>query len=146
MICRGSFFHVIDNSGAIQVKCIHHYGSFKQRFIRIGDVLLVVVKNVRTSQYVATKTKKELETPRPTKPGMKKDPIKKGEILFGLVTHIRDLQQTKSNFTIKFFQVSVVLLKKTNKTLVGTRILGSLPKSLRSTSYMRILTLSSGLC
>ncbi len=146
MFGRGRLFSVVDNTGVNLVKCIHHYGGFQQRRIRLGDLLLVVVKQVKTAQYTSTISKKDLEQQRKNKLKNQEIPFKKGEILFGLVVYIRDEYRLQNHFTIKFFCMSVILIKYPNKAIAGTRIFGSLSKSFRSTNYMKVLSISAGVC
>jgi len=138
MVCVGSFLRVIDNSGVKQVKCIKIFGGFKQRRASIGDLLLVSVKKIRI-YYIK-------DHPKAPKDKRKKTTVNKGDILFGLIVHTKFKSPVSSSFfTIKFFNVSVILLNL-DKELMGTRIFGPLPKFFRATRYMRVLTLSTGRC
>ena len=57
------------------------------------------------------------------------------------------VKQKKNLFSgdsLKFFENSVVLLNKQNK-FIGTRVFGSVPKFLRYTKFLKVISLSSGI-
>lgn len=124
MIQKGTFLKVIDNSGAKNVCCIRIVSNKKYRYAYTGDILLVSVKNLRAKRRFASK-------------------VKKGQLMRALVVRTKTKNSYFSGDNLRFFENSVVLLKKNNK-LVGTRIFGLLPRSLRYSQYMRLLALCAG--
>lgn len=124
MIQVGTILNVIDNSGAKKVSCIKISKGYKKRYAKIGDIVVVSVKSIRKKRKRFVKANK-------------------GEIYKALVVKTLKFKNSFSNYSIRFFENSVVLLNKKNK-LVGTRIFGSLPNFLRKTKYMRLLSLCSG--
>jgi large subunit ribosomal protein L14 len=125
MIQKGTFLKVIDNSGAKNVCCIRIVSNQKYRYAYTGDILLVSVKKLRAKRRFASK-------------------VKKGQLIRALVVRTKKKTSYFSGDNLSFFENSVVLLKKNNK-LIGTRIFGLLPRSLRYSQYMRLLALCAGI-
>lgn len=125
MIQGGSILNVIDNSGARKVICIKVSSGYKRRYARVGDIIVVSVKSLRTKRKATSKTKK-------------------GEIYKALVVRTLTKEKQFSGESVSFFENSVVLLNKQNK-LIGTRVFGSITGNFRYTKYLRLISLSSGL-
>jgi large subunit ribosomal protein L14 len=125
MIQVGTFLNVVDNSGAKEVCCIRVLGGYRRRYASIGDVIVVSVKQLRKKRRLFSK-------------------VKKGEVCKALIVRTKIGLKYSSSDCLQFTTNSVVLLSRQNK-LIGTRIFGSLPKQLRYTQYMRVISLSAGL-
>jgi len=125
MIQAGTFLNVIDNSGAKNVSCIKVLSGYRRRYAKIGDLIVVSVKNLRAKRRSTSK-------------------IKKGEISKAVVVRTKSTTKSYSGEQINFFENSVVLLNNQKKP-IATRIFGSLPKTFRYTKYLRLVSLSSGL-
>jgi large subunit ribosomal protein L14 len=125
MIQKGTFLKVIDNSGAKNVCCIRIVSNQKYRYAYTGDILLVSVKKLRAKRRFASK-------------------VKKGQLVRALVVRTKKKNSYFSGDNLSFFENSVILFKKNNK-LIGTRIFGLLPRSLRYSQYMRLLALCAGI-
>lgn len=123
MIQVGTHLKNIDNSGAKIVTCIGCLDGYKQRYAMFGDIITVSVQKLRKRRRTLVK-------------------VKKGQVLQALIIRTKKALSKASN--LFFFENSVVLLSK-QKKLVGTRIFGSLPKSLRLSKYLRITFLARGL-
>jgi large subunit ribosomal protein L14 len=124
MIQSGTFLNVIDNSGAKKAYCIKILNTgYKQRYAKIGNLVLVSIKTVKYSKNIK---------------------VKKGEICKALIVRAKQKCYTNSSHYKKFSKNDIVLINKKNK-LLGTRIFGTLPKILKSTRYNKILFLCSGL-
>jgi large subunit ribosomal protein L14 len=126
MIQIGTFIKVIDNSGAKLVYCIRFRSGFQKRRATIGDIIIVVVKFLRAKRRAYTK-------------------VKQGAIVHALVIQTKKGLKTTAGDHVFFLGSAVILLSRSNK-LIGTRIFGVLPKQLRFTRFMRVLSLSSGSC
>ncbi len=124
MIQVGTVLNVSDNSGARKVYCIRVLNGSRKKYARLGNLILVVVKSLRKKRKSLSK-------------------VKKGDIFRALVVRTRMKSISKFSDSFSFLENSVVLLTGQNK-FVGTRILGSLPKNFRITSYMRLLSLCGG--
>jgi|TARA_B110000967_G_scaffold188864_1_gene212067 large subunit ribosomal protein L14 len=125
MIQNGTYLNVIDNSGAKKVYCIQVKGGYKKRYARIGDIITVSVKMLRTKRRATSK-------------------VKKGEVLKALIVRTKCGLKDYSNKSISFFENSVILLNNNNRP-IGTRIFGILPKFFRYTKHLKIASLSAGL-
>ena len=124
MIQVGTVLNVSDNSGARKVYCIRVLNGSRKKYARLGNLILVVVKSLRKKRKSLSK-------------------VKKGDIFCALIVRTRMKSISKISDSFSFLENSVVLLTGQNK-FVGTRILGSLPKNFRITSYMRLLSLCGG--
>lgn len=121
MVQVGTILNVVDNCGAKKAYCIR---VVNKTSASIGDLVLVVIKTLRKKRKISSK-------------------VKKGDLYFALIvrTKIQKLHAFSDSFY--FLENSIVLLNKQHKIL-STRIFGCLPKSFRSTKYMKILALSGG--
>ena len=127
MIQSGTLLKIIDNTGAKTALCIKVGVGYKRRYAFSGDVVLVSVKSLRKKRREFIK-------------------IKKGDIYKALLLRVIS---PKSYFFGDFFSTvyfpSAVLLSKHNK-VVGTRIFGSISKDFRFTKFLKVISLSSGIC
>jgi large subunit ribosomal protein L14 len=124
MIQVGTSLKVIDNSGAREVGCIGVLAGYRQRYAYTGDVVTVSVKKLRTRRRSFSK-------------------VKKGDVLKALLVRVKNPLKTKHG-ALSFFENSVVLINQQGK-LIGTRVFGALPKYLRYTKHMRLVSLAAGL-
>lgn len=124
MIQVGTVLNVSDNSGARKVYCIRVLNGSRKKYARLGNLILVVVKSLRKKRKSLSK-------------------VKKGDIFCALIVRTKMKSISKFSDSFSFLENSVVLLTGQNK-FVGTRVLGSLPKNFRITSYMRLLSLCGG--
>ena len=126
MIQKGTFLNISDNSGAKKVCCVHIYKN-KKKIAKIGDLILVSVKSLRSKKRSKSK-------------------VKKGELYKALIIRTKCFENKSqlSFCSTSFFENSVILLDKKYK-LVGTRIIGPASKYFKSTKYSRIISISSSL-
>lgn len=124
MVQKGTVLSVSDNSGAKTVICINNSKGFKKRTNRIGDIILVSVKSL--------KSKRKLNST-----------LTKGNIHKAVIIRTKNQYSTFYGQNSKFLQNSVILISKQNKFLFS-RIFGAIPKIFRYTKFMRIITLASG--
>jgi large subunit ribosomal protein L14 len=124
MIQKGTYFKVVDNSGAKKACCIHVSGGYRKRYGKTGDVIVVSIKSLRAKRREVSK-------------------IKKGDVLKALIVKTKVFKPSYSQECVSFFENSVVLLNNQNK-LIGTRVFGPIEKTFRYTKYLRILSLASG--
>lgn len=125
MIQVGTILKVTDNSGAKIVCCIKVLCGFQRRYARLGDVILISVKELRAKRKAFSK-------------------VKKGEIYHALITRTKSLKKAKYGDTILFDENAVILLNKQNK-LIGTRVFGGIYKYFRYTKYLKFLFLAKGI-
>jgi large subunit ribosomal protein L14 len=118
MIQQESRLRVADNSGAKEVLCIRVLGGTRKRYARIGDKIIVTVKDALPSGN-----------------------IKKGTVTKAVVVRTKKETRRPDGSYIRFDDNAVVLLTATEE-LRGTRIFGPVPRELRDKQYMKIVSLA----
>jgi large subunit ribosomal protein L14 len=118
MIQLRTVLDVADNSGAKKVQCIKVLGGSGRRYARIGDIIVVAV--------------------READPG---STVKKGEVKKAVVVRTRKEIRRPNGTYIKFDANSAVLIGDSREPL-GTRIFGPVARELRAKRFMRILSLA----
>jgi len=118
MIQTESVLQVADNSGARRVTCIKVLGGSKRRYARIGDLIVVAVKEAM--------------------PGGK---VKKGEVQRAVVVRTAKEFRRADGSSIRFDENAAVLLTKQGEPM-GTRIFGPVTRELRGKGYMKIISLA----
>ncbi len=118
MIQTESVLEVADNSGAKRVKCIKVLGGSKRKYARVGDIIVVSVKDAAPNGKV-----------------------KKGQIARAVVVRTRKEVRRVDGSYIRFDSNSAVLINKENEP-VGTRIFGPIARELRAKRFMRIVVLA----
>jgi len=118
MIQQESRLTVADNSGAKEVLCIRVLGGTGKRYARIGDQIVVAVKNAIPSGTV-----------------------KKGAVVKAVVVRTKKETRRNDGSYIRFEDNAVVLLNATGE-MVGTRIFGPVARELREKQFMKIVSLA----
>ncbi len=119
MIQMQTNMDVADNSGAKRVQCIKVIGGSKRRYARVGDVVVVSVKDA-----------------------IPRGRVKKGEVRRAVVVRTSKEMSRPSGEHIRFDSNACVLIGN-NGEPVGTRIFGPVPRELRAKNYMKIISLAS---
>ena len=118
MIQQESRLNVADNSGAKQVLCIRVLGGSGRRYARIGDRIVVSVKNAI--------------------PGGN---VKKGDVSKAVVVRTKKEYRRSDGSYIRFDENAAVLLNDSDEPR-GTRIFGPVARELRDRQFMRIVSLA----
>ncbi|HEY0965052.1 MAG TPA: 50S ribosomal protein L14 [Candidatus Saccharimonadales bacterium] len=118
MIQQESRLKVTDNSGAKEVLCIRVLGGTKRRYARVGDIIVVTVKDALPSGNV-----------------------KKKSVQKAVVVRTRDQIQRKDGSTITFDDNACVIIND-DKTPKATRVFGPVPRELRDQGYAKIISLA----
>jgi len=118
MIQMQSTLNAADNSGARRVMCIKVLGGSKRRYARIGDVIKVTVKDA-----------------------IPRGRVKKGEIYNAVVVRTRKGVRRPDGSLIRFDGNAAVLLNARLEP-IGTRIFGPVTRELRTTRFMKIISLA----
>jgi len=118
MIQNESVLDVADNSGARKVACIKVLGGSKRRYARIGDVIVVAVKDA-----------------------MPNGKVRKGEVAQAVVVRTAKEFRRPDGSSIRFDDNAAVLLTKQGEP-IGTRIFGPVTRELRAKGYMKIISLA----
>ena len=118
MIQHMSRLDVADNSGAKRVMCIKVLGGSRRRYARLGDIIVVSVKEAAPDGTV-----------------------KKGAKAKAVVVRTRQEQRRQDGSYIRFDNNAVVLITP-DKEPVGTRIFGPVARELRWKEFMKIASLA----
>ncbi len=118
MIQAETVLSVADNSGARRIMCIKVLGGSKRRYARIGDVIKVTVKDA-----------------------IPRGRVKKGEIYNAVVVRTRHGVRRPDGSAIRFDGNAAVLLNARMEP-IGTRIFGPVTRELRTSRFMKIISLA----
>ena len=118
MIQTESRLKVADNSGAKEVLCIRVLGGTRKRYARIGDTIVVTVKDAVPAGNA-----------------------KKGTVSKAVVVRTKKETRRADGSYIRFDDNAVVLLNATGE-MRGTRIFGPVARELREKSFMKIVSLA----
>ncbi len=118
MIQSETVLTVADNSGARKVLCIRVLGGSRRRYARIGDIIVVTVKEA-----------------------IPHSKVKKGDVMRAVVVRTRKELQRPDDTTVRFDENSAVLLSNSGEP-IGTRIFGPVARELRARGYMKIISLA----
>ncbi len=118
MIQLRSTLEVADNSGAKRVQCVKVLGGSRRRYARLGDVVVVSVKEALPDSN-----------------------IKKGSVTKAVVVRTKKETRRPDGSYIRFDQNAVVLINAAGEP-VGTRIFGPVARELRWREYMKIISLA----
>jgi large subunit ribosomal protein L14 len=109
---------VADNSGARIAECIRVHGGSSRKYARVGDIIMVAVKQVT--------------------PGA---PIQKGQMSRAVVVRqTQPLRRPDGSF-IRFDENACVLIGDQQNPR-GTRVFGPVARELREREFMRIVSLA----
>ena len=118
MIQAETILNVADNSGATKVKCIKVLGSSKKRYGRVGELIVVAVKEAKPNGNVKRKAVERAVVVRVTKEVPRKD-----------------------GSYIKFDENAVVIVNKDGNPK-GSRVFGPIGRELRDKGYQKIISLA----
>ena len=118
MIQMQTVLDAADNSGARRVQCIKVLGGSKRRYAGVGDVIKVSVKDA-----------------------IPRGKVKKGEVYSAVVVRTRKGVRRKDGSLIRFDGNAAVLLNARLEP-IGTRIFGPVTRELRTSQFMKIISLA----
>ena len=118
MIREQTKLEVADNSGARKVECIRVLGGSRKRTAKVGDIIVVTVKEAIPDRRV-----------------------KKGEVHKAVVVRTSKGVRRNDGTEIRFDTNAAVILNN-NLEPVGTRIFGPVVRELRSKNFMKIVSLA----
>ncbi len=119
MIQHRTILKSADNTGARRIQCIKVIGGYKKRYARLGDVIVVSIKEAKPHSMV-----------------------KKGEVAYGVI--VRTAKETRRNdgSYIRFDDNAVVLVDKKSLEPKGTRIFGPVARELRKKGFNKVISLA----
>ena len=118
MIQMQSNLDVADNSGARRVMCIKVLGGAKRKYARIGDLIVVSVKDA-----------------------IPRGRVKKGDVLKAVVVRTAKDIRRADGTVIRFDRNAAVLVNNSHEP-IGTRIFGPVTRELRAKNHMKIVSLA----
>jgi len=118
MIQEETDLTVADNSGARRVRCFRVLGGSKRRYARLGDVVVVAVKDAI--------------------PG---GTVKKSDVCKAVVVRTKAETRRKDGSIIRFSDNAAVIIND-QKEPRGTRIFGPVARELREKQFMKIISLA----
>lgn len=118
MIQMRTILDVADNSGAKKVGCIKILGGTRRKYARVGDVIVVSVKDAVPNSK-----------------------IKKGEVVRAVVVRTTKEVGRSDGSYIRFDDNSAVLINPQGEP-IGTRIFGPVARELRARRFMKIVSLA----
>lgn len=118
MIQTETVLNVADNSGAKKVMCIRVLGGTRRRYARIGDVIVVSVKEAIPNAKV-----------------------KKGDVVKAVIVRTKKELHRMDATSVRFDDNSAVLISNAGEP-IGTRIFGPVARELRPKGYMKIISLA----
>ena len=116
MIQQQSMLTVADNTGGKIAMCIRVLGDSKRRYARIGDVIIVVIKEA---------------APRGT--------VRKKTVETAVVVRTRQMTRRKDGSCIRFDDNACVIIQK-DGVPKGTRVFGPVARELRARGYQKIIS------
>ncbi|MBF0568406.1 50S ribosomal protein L14 [Candidatus Magnetominusculus dajiuhuensis] len=118
MIQVETVLDVADNSGAKKVQCIKVLGGSRRRYARIGDIIVVAVKEA-----------------------IPESNVKKGSKAKAVVVRTRKETRRLDGTYIRFAQNAAVLINAAGEP-IGTRIFGPVARELRWKEFTKIISLA----
>jgi len=118
MIQQESVLRIADNTGAKRALCIRVLGGSRRRYARVGDVIVVTIKDAIPNAGV-----------------------KKGEVARAVIVRTAKEMRRKDGSYIRFDENAAVLINPNGEPR-GTRIFGPVGRELRDKRYMKIVSLA----
>ncbi len=118
MIQQETRLKIADNSGAKEALCIRVLGGSSRRYARVGDIIVVAIKDA---------------LPHGT--------VKKGEVAKAVVVRTSKETRRKDGSYIRFDDNAAVLITDAGEPR-ATRIFGPVGRELREKKFMKIVSLA----
>lgn len=118
MIQMQTELDVADNSGAKLVMCIKVLGGSRRRYARLGDIIVVSIREA-----------------------LPNGKVKKGDVARAVVVRVSKQARRKDGSYIRFDDNAAVLVSAANEP-VGTRLFGPVGRELRAGGFMKVVSLA----
>ena len=109
---------IADNSGARTAQCIRVLGGSMKRYARVGDIIVVAVKDA-----------------------IPESEVKKGDVAKAVVVRTKKEYMRPDGSHIRFDQNAAVLINE-DKEPKASRIFGPVARELREKHFMKIISLA----
>ena len=116
MLQQETWLDVADNTGAKVAMCIRVLGGTRRRYARIGDLIIVSIKDAE---------------PRGT--------VKKKAVETAVVVRTRTMTRRKDGSGIRFDDNACVIIQKDGLPK-GTRVFGPVARELRAKGFQKIIS------
>jgi large subunit ribosomal protein L14 len=118
MIQQTTRLTITDNTGAKKAAVIRVMGGSKRRYARVGDIIVVTIKDA---------------TPRGT--------VRKGQVVKAVVVRTTAQTRREDGSYIRFDDNAAVVLNEQGDP-AGTRIFGPVARELREKRFMKVVSLA----
>ncbi len=118
MIQSTTYLESADNTGAKRLFCIKVLGGSGRRYARLGDIVVVSVKEAIPNAKV-----------------------EKGDVLRAVIVRTSKEQRRQDGSYVRFDNNAAVLVDKDNEPM-GTRVFGPIARELRTKGFMKIISLA----
>lgn len=118
MIQSSTYLESADNTGAKKLYCIKVLGGSGRKYARLGDVIVVSVKEAIPSAKV-----------------------NKGTVHKAVIVRVKKEQRRVDGTYVRFDNNAAVIINKENEP-IGTRVFGPIARELRLKGYMKIISLA----
>lgn len=118
MIQSSTYLDSADNTGAKKLFCIKVLGGSGRKYARLGDVVVVSVKQA-----------------------IPKSKVEKGSVYRAVIVRVRKEQRRPDGTYVRFDNNAAVIVDKENEP-IGTRVFGPIARELRLKGFMKIISLA----
>ena len=118
MIQSSTYLDSADNTGAKKLFCIKVLGGSGRKYARLGDVVVVSVKQA-----------------------IPKSKVEKGSVYKAVIVRVRKEQRRPDGTYVRFDNNAAVIVDKENEP-IGTRVFGPIARELRLKGFMKIISLA----
>ncbi|MCY3625415.1 MAG: 50S ribosomal protein L14 [Candidatus Dadabacteria bacterium] len=118
MIQSSTYLDSADNTGAKRLFCIKVLGGSGRKYARLGDVVVVSVKQA-----------------------IPKSKVEKGSVYKAVIVRVRKEQRRPDGTYVRFDNNAAVIIDKENEP-IGTRVFGPIARELRLKGFMKIISLA----
>lgn len=118
MIAQETRLKVADNSGGKTALCIRVLGGSGRRYARVGDIIIVTIKNA-----------------------IPKSNVKSGEVLRAVIVRTKSSKRRNDGTYIRFDDNACVLVNNVGEP-IGTRVFGPVARELRDKNFTKIISLA----
>jgi large subunit ribosomal protein L14 len=125
MICHLTKLNVADNSGPLLIECIKILS--KKKAATIGEEIIATVQKRHINPNFIRHIKR---------------PLKKGAIIRAIIVRTKKAIIRANGSKLEFDENAAVLYSPKTEKLLGSRIIGTIPRELRKWNYLKILSLA----
>lgn len=118
MIQSSTYLDSADNTGAKRLFCIKVLGGSGRKYARLGDIVVVSVKQA-----------------------IPKSKVEKGSVYKAVIVRVRKEQRRPDGTYVRFDNNAAVIIDKENEP-IGTRVFGPIARELRLKGFMKIISLA----